>query len=389
MLLTPALVSAARRHPTPVLMLDRAIIAAKYRAVRASIPGVDVYYAVKANPHPLVLEALAALDCGFEVASAGELAMVARLGVAPERVITSNPVKSPDFLRACRAAGVDRLAVDSIDELGKIAAHAPGARVHCRLAVDNSGSEWPLSRKYGVEVPEAVALLEEAARLGLEPHGATFHVGSQCLAPETWRAALLRCAELWRAAAARGVALTWLNLGGGLPVRHRKPIPSAAEVGRVIAATVREHFPPGLRLAMEPGRTLVGDAAVLVTSVVGRARRGDERWLYLDVGVFNGLMETIEGFGYELAVERVGPADRWVVSGPSCDSVDVPFPEAELPELEVGDRVYVLNAGAYTLSYASAFNGFQPPTVQAWEDADDPTAEPGADERALAAAQAA
>jgi ornithine decarboxylase len=366
--LSQAVLQAGRRYQTPCLLIDRGFVAAKYRAVAASLPEADVYYAVKANPHALVVATLAALGCGFEVASAGELRLLVAMGVPTERMISSHPIKSVEFLSTCHAFGLDRLVVDSADELRKVADHAPGSRVSCRLAVDNTGSEWPLSRKFGVGADEAVSLLEEAARLGLEPHGVHFHVGSQCLHPPTWRAALEAAAGLWQAAAARGLSLRSLNLGGGLPVQHLKPIPRLDEIGRLIASTVRELFPPEVRLAIEPGRSLVGDAAVLVSSVVGRARRGDERWLYLDVGVFNGLMETIEGFGYELRAERDGPTDRWTVAGPSCDSVDVPFPDVELPELEVGERVYVMNAGAYTLSYASSFNGFGPPEVHALED---------------------
>ena len=153
------------------------------------------------------------------------------------------------------------------------------------------------------------------------------------------------------------------NLGGGLPVRHLKPIPALVEIGQRVTALIRALFPPDITLIIEPGRALVGDAAILVASVIGKAVRGDEHWLYLDAGVFNALMETIQGFGYELWTERTGPVRRWTVAGPSCDSVDVLFNDVALPELEVGDRLYVLNAGAYTLSYASSFNGFPPPAV--------------------------
>jgi ornithine decarboxylase len=259
--------------------------------------------------------------------------------------------------------GVKDFAFDSIGELQKLAAYAPGSQVYCRIVVDNSGSDWPLTRKFGVEPQEAVPLLERAAELGLTSSGLTFHVGSQCLNPENWRAAMQTCAELWRVAAGRGIRLRVLNIGGGLPVQHLKPIPQLQDIGRLIESTVTQLFPPDVRVVIEPGRALVGDAGILVSSVIGVADRGGERWLHLDTGVFNGLMETIEGFSYEWRADSSGPNRPYTVAGPSCDSVDVMASDVELPELAPGDRVYVMNAGAYTLSYASHFNGFPPPSV--------------------------
>jgi ornithine decarboxylase len=238
----------------------------------------------------------------------------------------------------------------------KLAHHAPGSRVYVRLTVDNSGSEWPLAKKYGAGGADAVQLLREARAFGLQPYGLTFHVGSQCLDKESWSSALMLCHEIWRELAADGIALQMLSLGGGFPVRHTRPVPSVEEIGR------------GLELTVEPGRALVGDAGLLVATVIGQATRGKERWLYLDAGVFNALLEAIQGFRYQIRTERTGPPRHYVLAGPSCDSVDTIATDVSLPELSVGDRVYFLNAGAYTLSYASSFNGFEPPAVHAFED---------------------
>lgn len=375
---TPALVRAAAGLPTPLLILDRSELRAAYRRTAESLPGVPVFYAVKANPHPDVLRTLAALGAGFEVSSVDELLAVRREGVGPERILSSNPVKTPAFIREAFAAGVDRFAFDSHAELDKLAALAPSSRVYARLTVDNSGSEWPLSNKYGCEPEEAVELLLSAPRQGLVPYGLTFHVGSQCRDAESWALAVEASHEVYRALAGQGLRLRMLSLGGGQPVLHTRAVPSAAEIGARALAAVDHFFGPGtVELTVEPGRALVGEAATLVTSVIGRARRPDAEWLYLDAGVFNALMETIEGFKYELATERSGPPRTYTVAGPSCDSVDTMFTAAQLPDLEVGDRVYVLNAGAYTLSYASSFNGFGPPevlVVESLERADTATA---------------
>ena len=362
---TTELVAAAAGEPTPLLILDRGLLIRAYRRLAASLPGAEVFYAVKANPHPEVLAILAAVGCGFEVSSAPELDQVRLLGVPMQRVISSNPVKRPDFVERAFGLGLDRFAFDSESELDKLARYAPGARVYVRLTVDNSGSEWPLSRKYGVSPERAVELLLAAPRAGLVPYGLTFHVGSQCRDAESWVRAIRTCYEIYRELAAHGQPLEMLSVGGGQPVHHLRPVPSVEEVGRRIMCAVGELFGSEKPLiTVEPGRALVGEVGTLVSSVIGRAEREDDTWVYLDAGVFNALMETIEGFRYELRTERDGPRHPVTVAGPSCDSVDTLFTVEPLPDLDIGDRVYVMNAGAYTLSYASSFNGFEPPGVK-------------------------
>jgi ornithine decarboxylase len=366
---TRRIVEMSRSLETPVLLLDRASLRRVYARLRAALPRADCYYAVKANPHPEVLQTLAALGSGFEVSSLVELRAVLELGVPAARVISSNPIKPIPFIQAAHAAGIDRFAVDSRTELVKLAHHAPGSRVYVRLTVDNSGSEWPLAKKYGASAADAVQLLREARAFGLRPYGLTFHVGSQCVDKESWNSALLLCHEIWRELEDEGITLEMLSLGGGFPVRHTRPVPSIEEIGRETARVLHSLFPPErVEVSVEPGRALVGEAALLVASVIGKATRGQERWLYLDAGVFNALLEAIQGFSYQIRTERSGPPRRYVLAGPTCDSVDTISTEVSLPELSVGDRVYFLNAGAYTLSYASSFNGFEPPRVVAFDD---------------------
>jgi ornithine decarboxylase len=363
------LVEMSRGLDTPVLLLDRATLRRAYSRLRAALPEADCFYAVKANPHVEVLQTLAAQGSGFEVSSLAELRAVRELGGPATRIMSSNPIKSVAFIQAAFREGIDRFAVDSRPELVKLAHHAPGSRVYVRLTVDNSGSEWPLAKKYGASASDAVQLLREARAFGLRPYGLTFHVGSQCLDKESWSSALMLCHEIWRELASDGIELQMLSLGGGFPVRHTRPVPSLDEIGQETRRVLRSMFPPGrVEVTVEPGRALVGEAGLLVASVIGQATRGNERWLYLDAGVFNALLEAIQGFRYQLRTERAGPPRHYVLAGPSCDSVDTISQEALLPELSVGDRVYFLNAGAYTLSYASSFNGFEPPHVHAFED---------------------
>jgi len=354
---------------TPFLAISTERLATNVRRFRAVFPDADLFYAVKANAHPGVLRVLGSVGSGFEISSEGELDILHRLDTGA-RLLSSNPIKTPGFIRRALASGVEAFAIDSSDEIGKLAHHAPGSRVFVRLLVDNSGSEWPLARKYGVPVNEAIALLDRARDSGLVPIGTTFHVGSQCRSSLSWESALGRTAEVWNEAARLGLNLNFLSVGGGFPVQHTQEIPDLEEIGTVIHRTVATHFPSAAHLALEPGRALVGDAALLGATVIGRAHRGAQQWLYLDVGVFNALMEAIEGFSYQVATTVAGPVTEAVLAGPSCDSVDVIAESISLPELATGDRVYFPNAGAYTLAYASSFNGWPPPTVHFFDDPD-------------------
>jgi ornithine decarboxylase len=370
MIFTKGIIESSKQFATPFILLDREHLRAKYRQVRQSFPGVGIFYAVKANPHQEVLQVLHEEGSGFEISSGGELCLLQEMGVPAERIICSNPVKPIQFIEMAYQHGIDRYACDSLEELHKLARHGPGSRVYIRLTVDNTGSEWPLSKKYGTDAAEALELLRQARSLGLEPYGLTFHVGSQCLNKSNWVSALFLASTLWESARGAGLPLKMLSLGGGLPIQHTKPIPSLAGIANDVQRTIKELFPPDVELTIEPGRAIVGDSGILVASVIGKARRGSESWLYLDAGVFNGLMETIEGFSYELRTERPGPMKVFTVAGPSCDSVDVMFKSIPLPDLQVGERIYILNAGAYTLSYASSFNGFPPPAVYYLDGAD-------------------
>ncbi len=349
---------------TPFLGMDRAALDRKAREFREQEGRCPSFYAVKANPDPTVVGAIAESGVGFEISSESELAVLTRLGVNPERIITSNPIKTPGFIEAMVRLGHREFVFDSTAEAEKLARLAPGSDVSIRLTVDNLESSWPLADKFGVGVDHAADLLLSAPGMGLNPTGITFHVGSQCLGLASWRAALERSAELWRRVSAAGVNLRSLNIGGGFPAHHDEGIPTVRETFGLVYALVSELFPPGVELRAEPGRGLVADAGVLVSSVIGKAAREGDDWVYLDVGVFNGLMEAVGGIRYRFATLGPGGAEKqWTVGGPSCDSFDVVAKDVTLPEPEIGDRVLIYPAGAYTTAYASPFNGTPVPPV--------------------------
>jgi ornithine decarboxylase len=359
-------------HATPYLAFDLATVRNRYRHLVGCLPGVDCYYALKCNSEPEVLETLAGLDSRFEIASAGELALLGPLGVDPADVVYSNPVKPPAHIASTFEAGVWRYAFDSIGELEKIAEHAPGSSVYVRLRVDDSNSLFPLSRKFGAPANEARDLLLAAREFGLKPYGVTFHVGSQCTSPSAWRKAITIAGRLLRKLADDGVRLEMLNMSGGFPARYADPVPSIGQIAGTIEPALRTLLPYVPRhLAVEPGRFLVAESAVLAAGVIGREVRAGENWLYLDVGAYNGLIETHQtGNRWRFPLwssckqHATASHELFTITGPTCDSSDTTFVGMMLPStIEVGDSIYVGSAGAYTLSYASSFNGFAPPST--------------------------
>lgn len=361
--LPKAVERVSRAEITPALFVDKKVIKQKYQEFCSQFGGAKICYALKANPHPGIVELLQELGCSFEISSQGELELLLQLGVSPQKVISSNPVKDQGFIRSAYASGINLFAFDSYAEIEKLARFAPGSKVYVRLSVSNEGSEWPLSRKFGVETEEATELLLQAKKEGLEPYGIAFHVGSQCTNATTWAKAIEKSKAVWELATRKDIGLHLLNIGGGFPIKYTKPVPSIAEIARVIRDSLAKAFPEDIELTLAPGRALVGEAGTFVATVIAKAARATEKWLYLDVGVFNGLMESVGGIRYPMASKEGSKTSQWVLAGPSCDSFDVISTEAELPELEVGDRVYIMSAGAYTTAYASQFDGFPIPKI--------------------------
>lgn len=358
------MLKGGEQHATPHLLIDLQEIARKYAALKETLHRkTEVFYSVKANNHPDVIAELARLGSGFDVASWKEVKTVLQAGVSADKIAFSNPIKKKEEIEQAHAAGVSLFAFDSDAEVRKLAESAPGSQVYVRLVVSNEGSLWPLTNKFGVDYIEASRLIQLAAELGLKPVGATFHVGSQCLNPVNWGAALRVAAEVFRHSAKNGIQLSMINMGGGLPAMDSASnCPEIAEIKQVIDSEMHR-FGENVRVLIEPGRHLVATSGTLVATVIGEADRGGKKWLYLDTGVYNGLMEIFEGFPYEIRTDRpTAPPRQYVIAGPTCDSVDVVYKKIMLPEVKTGDRLYFMNAGAYTISY-DGYNGFPFPEV--------------------------
>jgi ornithine decarboxylase len=351
-------------YQKPFLLIDSSIVREKARRFAAAMPRVRPHYAVKANPDPRVLQALIEEGAGFEIASIAELDLLLALGVPAAEVFYSNPLKSRDYIAYAAAKGVEWFVIDSADELRKVHAIKPDARLYLRIDTPNIGSDWPLGGKFGAHTAETRELIALAARCKADLAGVAFHVGSQCRNPENWRVGIEKARQVFDLMQKAGLNPRLLNIGGGFPVRHVKPIPSIEVIGEVVNRAL-EAFPAHVKVIAEPGRYMVSDAGYFVCRVIGTATRGGKRWMHLDAGLFGGIIETTEGLKYKIRTDRSGPDIPWNVAGPTCDSIDVVMRDELLPsDVEEGDFVYLKNAGAYTTAYASNFNGFPLPEVR-------------------------
>lgn len=367
---------ASEGRQTPFLVVDLSRIKTKFEEMVELFPKAKIHYAMKASPAVEVIELLAGLGSNFDCASIYELDRVLSVGVEPERISYGNTIKKAAHVKYAYDKGIRLYATDSKADLQNIAEQAPGSKIFVRILVQGSETaEWPLSRKFGCHPDMAIDLLVQAKQLGLEPYGISFHVGSQQKDVAAWDDALAKVKYMsdWMKYE-EGIKLKMINLGGGFPTNYISEVNPikvyADEINRYLAEDYadEEDMP---EIILEPGRSLVGGSGVLVSEVVliSRKSRTDlTRWVYTDVGLFQGLIETLgEAIKYPVytpKMETSTDAGTVVLAGPTCDSTDIMYEETnyKLPqELEIGDRIYWLTTGAYTNSYSSVeFNGFPP-----------------------------
>lgn len=358
-------------HETPFLVVDLATIDRQYDEILQHFPYARTYYAVKANPAPEVLTLLKDKGACFDIASTYELDKVLALGVAPDRISFGNTIKKAQDIRTFYQKGVRMFATDSEADLRNIAKAAPGARIYTRILTEGTlTADWPLSRKFGCESDMAMDLLILARDLGLDPYGVSFHVGSQQREIGAWDAALGKVKvifnRLWEE---DRIKLKMINMGGGFPANYLQRTNELSIYAEEIARFLREDFVDDMpEIIIEPGRSMVSNAGVLVSEVVlisRKSRTALHRWVYTDVGKFTGLIETLdESIKYPIYTEKNGELENAIIAGPTCDSADIMYENYKygLPlNLATGDRLYWLSTGAYTTTYSSVeFNGFPP-----------------------------
>ncbi|MEY8830228.1 type III PLP-dependent enzyme [Sedimentitalea sp. XS_ASV28] len=357
------------RFDRPTLVLDLQAVARQYHALKAGLGRAHIHYAVKANPQREIIETLVELGSGFDAASRAEIELCLSLGADPDHISFGNTVKRASDIAFAHHVGVTLFAADAEEELEKIAEFAPGSRVYIRLIVDASEADWPLSRKFGCARDKAIKLLDMALELGLSPVGFSFHVGSQTRRAEMWTATLDQVAQIWAEAKAAGHDLSLLNIGGGFPAHYDEEIEAPTPYAAKVIDLIADRFGDVPQIMAEPGRGMVAEAGMIAAEVLLVSRKSDDdmfRWVYLDIGKFSGLAETMdESIRYQFITDRdheeTGPC---ILAGPSCDSADVLYekrPVALPLGLRAGDRFIIRSCGAYTSTYASiGFNGFPP-----------------------------
>jgi ornithine decarboxylase len=365
---------------TPILFMDRARIRDNYLDLKKALPPFRIAYAIKSNSHPDLIDILKKEGSHFETASIAEIEKLLAMGIKSSEIVLSNPVKSPAAIKKALDHGVTIQSFDSVEELEKFKPYATGAtpvshriRPQLRIVVPNEGSMWPLSGKFGADEELWPSIFQYLKDNEMPLDGITFHPGSQCEIISGWDNALYmtwRCIEVCRE---YGLNPTTINIGGGLPVDLGRKIPTVAQIGKTVMRHLKEWERKGFKpadLIVEPGRFISGSAGVLASKVVGVARR-EKTWVFLDCGVFTGMMETIDGISYPMLFSANGEKETAMLCGPSCDSVDKMY-EAQVPKAKPGDTILFKSAGAYTSVYASEFNGFLGPRMVFLDKITDP-----------------
>ncbi len=358
-------------HETPYFLFSKKRIVDNFKEFKKHFPEALIQYAMKANSEPEVLRTLLKAGSGFEVASVYELQMLQEIGVPPDRIIYGTSVKPISHIKEFFKYGVDRYAFDSLPELEKIAAVAPGSKVYVRVVVNDSGSVFRFSEKFGTNKENMTPLLQRAKELGLQPYGVSFHVGSQASNPKSWANALENLQPILWHLQKLGIAIEVINIGGGYPCNYASA-ENNLTLEEIASYTLAQHkkLPFQPKLILEPGRGIAATAAVLITSVIGRVERQGNTWLFLDAGVYNALFETMAYQGstrYRVTSLRSSydaGEMMFELAGPTGDSPDVISREALLPkDIQVGDKLVFHDVGAYSLVTSSRFNGFPKPDV--------------------------
>lgn len=359
--------SEIKNHGTPLMLISKSILTNQYNLFHKYLPNVEPYYAIKANPFPAIIKHFADLGCGFDVASANEMKTVLSLKVKPEKIIFANTIKSEKDIAFACDNGVHLMTFDSEPELYKIAKSCPQAKVLVRIKVANVGSMVELSLKFGADPEQAVPFLLKAKKLGLKPVGVAFHVGSQCLDATNYIQALEMSSAIFKEAKQKGLELNMLDIGGGFPIKHfdKEKHISFVTIATKINKEINRLFDKNVKIIAEPGRFFVGPAGILITKVVGRTFRNNKNYYYLDDGLYQDFSGIVfDHCKYQFNTLKRGQKFLSTLAGPTCDSFDTISQSEELPELDVGDIIYVKNIGAYSSASAvQNFNGFNPAKI--------------------------
>jgi len=344
--------------PTPFMVLRPEAIRANYRRLKAAIPRADIFYAVKANNHTGVLQALRDEGCCFDISSARELAEVLRLGCRPGDTIHTNPIKSPVEFKAAVDMGVETFVVDNMAELEKFPAFGGRAGALLRIKTNSGGSVVDLSYKFGALPQDVPALLDRLIELRVPFRGFCFHVGSQCTRSSKYVAAIKTASRLIALARQKGIDVPVLDIGGGFPIEYTGAVPSIERIGQKISEALATYIDPAIRVICEPGRYICGNAVTLFSSVIGKTTRSGLKWYYIDDGVYGSFSGRLfDHCSYQILTNRNTKWEKAVLAGPTCDSFDVVYNDCLMPPLDIGDILMFPAMGAYCTVSATDFNG--------------------------------
>ena len=359
----------AQEHGTPLFIIDHNRIRENYRTFKRHLPRVQAYYAVKANSNQEIVKTLFEEGASFDVASYNEFMQVHEYirhfeekdkdFYIWDKIIFSNTIKDADTLRKIRRYK-PLVTYDNEDELKKIKEHCDTAGLVLRLKAPDIGSQVEMSSKFGAEPGDARDLIHQAFDLGLVVEGLSFHVGSQCTNFDNYAAALDIASQVLHDARKRGYNVKIVDIGGGFPVPYDSRVPQFEKLTEVINAECARLFPQDVELIAEPGRFMVATAAVLISQIVGKARRDGKIFYYINDGVYH----TFSGVVYDHWIPnfhafKAGDTEVCAVVGPTCDSFDKISLSEQIPaNLQIGDYLYTENIGAYSIASATKFNGF-------------------------------
>lgn len=362
--------STEQSNKTPYLEVDLNKVRESYNNIHKNLDNIEIYYAMKCNPHPEIMKTV--LKCGgqFEISSANEMKKAVKVGADPKRILFSNPVKTLDDIEIAFKAGVGYFAFDSYSEVDKLAKGAPGSKVYVRISIPVRKSAVASEGKFGVSIGFARDLMLYAKKKGLEPYGISFHVGSQMLDYGSWGYAIQHSGKLIDILKKDKIPIRLLDIGGGFPVRYddvRRD--NIDKIAKTIKKAIEDYIPKNVRIVAEPGRYLVAESGTMVSTVIGIAERFGRKWLHLDVGANNGLMEAVQTTNTLLFPVRDSKKsedkDIFVLTGPTCDSQDtILFDVPVSSNIEIGDKIYFEFAGAYSTAFTENFNGFPNPTTR-------------------------
>ncbi|MBS0578418.1 MAG: type III PLP-dependent enzyme [Proteobacteria bacterium] len=356
-----------RQFGSPLLILDCERVRVQYRKLQRALPGVALYYALKPLPHPAMVQAIIGEGGNLDLATSGEVQLVQRLGVDPQRCIHTHPIKRPEDIANALKFGVRTFVADNPDELLKFARLTDRVELLLRVSFRAAGAVCDLSRKFGCDPEDLLPLARRAADAGLTVRGLSFHAGSQTPDAMKHVEAVQECIKLIAAARREKLGVfDTLDIGGGFPIDYAQKV---QDIGRFCAPlrAALAKVPRRIRIIAEPGRYIAGPAMIGVASVMGRARREGHWWYYLDDGLYGSYSGRLfDHAHYPVEPLRDSP-ERFsaVLAGPTCDSIDVIAENIMLPLLRNGDLLVGRAMGAYTWASATEFNFFPKATIVA------------------------